>query len=220
MLYHIQLTMLTCNNSNQSFVSLPARMELTETIEYSDQEILTKVIAGDGDAFAILYDRHASAAYRHILFRCSDEELAKDVVSQTFLHIWNHLRAGKPIQSFRAFVFQSARNTFIDLTRKKDFKNLSLETIVEENKEPADKTNLATESIINEEVRELKAALSTLPLIYQEILTLRYLDELDISEIAKVTGKKSSAIYVSLHRGVRLLRKALVEAEKTLHVQS
>ncbi|OGH69105.1 MAG: hypothetical protein A3I29_04580 [Candidatus Magasanikbacteria bacterium RIFCSPLOWO2_02_FULL_44_11] len=179
----------------------------------SDKELLAEIIKGRGDLFALLYDRHAAAVYRHILFRCAEEAIAEDVSSQAFLQIWEHVREGKKIASFRAFLFQTARNIFIDQTRKREFKNLSLEAIVDEkDKEPVGTDNLLEEAAVNDEVRALQSALATIPEDYREIITLRYLNELSITEIAKVTGKNSGAIYVSLHRGIRLLRKALVDA--------
>lgn len=188
-----------------------------ELTQLPDSELLTKIKNGQGDLFVILYDRHAPAAFRHILFRSGNKETAEDVVSQTFLHIWDYLRTGKTIQSFRSFLFQTARNIFIDITRKKESKNLSLEAFLEDDtqqrREPTAPMTPLTDLLVNEEIQALKRALRRLPPHYQEMLTLRYLDELSISEIAQVTGKNSGAIYVSLHRGTRLLRQALVEAQ-------
>ena len=91
---------------------------------------------------------------------------------------------------------------------------MSLEEILEQDgREPVGDSDLHEELMVNEEINILKCALASLPEDYREILTLRYLNELTISEIAKITGKKSATIYVSVHRGLRLLREALVEAE-------
>lgn len=189
-------------------------MVVEQTNTTSDNDLLAQIKAGQSDLFAVLYDRHAPAVYRHILFRCEDTAIAEDVVSQTFLHIWDHIREGKSIQSFRSFLFQSARNIFVDMTRKREFKNVSLEEILEnDDRKPVGKGNLLEDIMIGEEVHTLKQALASLPEHYKEIITLRYLSELSISEIAKVTGKNSGTIYVSLHRGTRLLRQALVDAQ-------
>lgn len=183
--------------------------------QLSESKLLAAARSGNSEAFAVLYDRHAPAAYRHVIFRCANKEIAEDVVSQAFLHIWDYLRSAHTIRSFRAFLFQTVRNIFVDQTRKRDFSNISLEKILEEEgeKEPVAPSDLLADIILSDEVETLKRTLTTLPSDYAEILTLRYLDELSIAEIATVTGKKFGAIYVSLHRGIRLLRQALVEAK-------
>ena len=183
----------------------------------SDKRLLEAAQKGNSLAFGVLYDRHAPACYRHILFRSGSHELSEDVVGQTFLRIWDHLRAGKKIIFFRAFVFQSARNIFIDETRRRSFKNLSLETLLDSQptREPRSDQNIFQEIKNADDAAALQKALASLPVEYNEIITLRFLDEFSIKEIAEATGKKSGAIYVSLHRGIRLLRQALVEAERS-----
>jgi len=122
--------------------------------QLSDRELLAEINSGQEDVFVILYDRHAVAAYRHILFRSGSKEIAEDVVSQTFLRIWDYLRRGGTIESFRAFLFQTARNIFIDTTRKRGFKDLSLEEIIEEKKiEPRDQNNLFENIMIGEKFK-------------------------------------------------------------------
>lgn len=46
---------------------------------------------------------------------------------------------------------------------------------------------------------------------YREVVTLRYVDELEVSEIAEITGKGHVAIRVTLHRGLKKLKELLDE---------
>ncbi|MEK7072930.1 MAG: RNA polymerase sigma factor [Patescibacteria group bacterium] len=180
----------------------------------SDSTLLTRAAAGDAEAFATLYDRHALPVYRHILFRSGNRETAQDVTSQSFLRIWEHLREGKVIRTFRAFLYRTAQNTFVDITRRRASSDLSLEELCEDERwEVASGEDLAAATEVREHASLLRRALSSLPEQHRRMLTLRYLDELSISAISRITGKNPGTIYVSLYRGVRALRQALVEAD-------
>lgn len=176
--------------------------------------LLTRAATGDAEAFAALYDRYAIPVYRHMLFRSGNREMAQDVTSQAFLRTWEHLRKGNNIQSFRAFLYRTAQNAFIDITRRRASSDLSLEELREnEQWEVASGKDLAVATEIRAHISLLHRALSSLPEQHRQILTLRYLDELSIPEISRITGKNPGTIYVSLYRGVRALRQALVEAD-------
>jgi RNA polymerase sigma factor (sigma-70 family) len=59
------------------------------------------------------------------------------------------------------------------------------------------------------EIENIIAALKKLKQEYREVITLRYVDELDISEISEITGKGGVAIRVTLHRGLKKLKNLL-----------
>ncbi|TAN34018.1 RNA polymerase sigma factor [Patescibacteria group bacterium] len=187
----------------------------TEQDKIIDAELAAKAAGGDQNAFVILYDKYAGAIFRHIIFRGGDKAVAEDIASQTFMRFWDWLRENKPVKSCKALLYRIAGNLFIDLTRTKEYKNLSLEDM-SENKgaQPAAKENIAIDLEKKEEITALKNALNKLPELYKQILTMRYLDELSVAEIAKATGKKSGAIYVSIYRGIKALRQAMVEAKR------
>jgi RNA polymerase sigma-70 factor (ECF subfamily) len=62
--------------------------------------------------------------------------------------------------------------------------------------------------------RELIALVDTLPRHYREVVSLHYFEDLSYQEIADIFNQPAGTVRVSVHRGVRLLRKAL-EASKS-----
>jgi RNA polymerase sigma-70 factor (ECF subfamily) len=164
------------------------------------------------EAFIKFYDRYARPLYRHILFYSGNPDTAQDVVSASFLKLWEFIREGKRIRNFRALLYRTAKNTFLDVVRRKEYSVLSLEELLKTGWEPAS-ADPVQKFAAADDVRVLRLALARLPVHYREILTLRYLDELSIAEIAEVTGKNSGTIYVSLYRGKRALEEALQKVE-------
>ena len=59
------------------------------------------------------------------------------------------------------------------------------------------------------EAEKIIQALQKLKQEYREVVTLRYVDEMEIGEIAAVTGKGHIAIRVTLHRGLKKLKELL-----------
>lgn len=54
----------------------------------NDQDLWRKCIAGNADAFGVLFDRHADAVFRYCLSRCGSWHDAEELVSITFLEAW------------------------------------------------------------------------------------------------------------------------------------
>lgn len=185
-----------------------------ESEDKKTKELLEQAREGDQEAFARLYDLHAKAIYRHILFRSRNSQMAEDITSQVFIKIWESLRDGAAIRSFRAFAMKSAQNLFIDQTRKKEYQNVSLEKMTETGFEPQGGVSATREAEASEAAGILQSALEKISAEQRQILTLRYLNELSIPEIAEITGKKPGAIYVLIHRGVRSLKAVLEESSK------
>lgn len=64
----------------------------------TDEDLWRECIAGDADAFGVLFDRHADAVFRYCLSRCGSWHDAEELVSITFLEAWrqrNRLRPEK-----------------------------------------------------------------------------------------------------------------------------
>jgi len=157
------------------------------------------------------YDQYVGKIYRYIYFRVGAAEAAQDLTSEVFLKSWQYLNS-KGVNNPRAFFYQVARNLITDFYRQKDKLPISLEEI-------ADKTfadNFADKkqepghsAAIALEMASIKKALQKLGGDYQEIIIWRYLDELEIKEIAEILGKREGAVRTLLSRALAELRKVL-----------
>jgi RNA polymerase sigma-70 factor, ECF subfamily len=161
----------------------------------------------DPEAFAELYDYYVKRIYRFVFFKVSGHEEAEDITSDVFLRVWNHLSEGKEIKSFSGLLYRTARNCIIDLYRSKSYQaNPLLLSELPEGVEPSDLGVAAEKLTTHTGAEDIIKAIKKLKQEYQEVLTLKYVDELNITEIAEITGKGKIAVRVTLHRAMKRLK--------------
>ncbi len=178
---------------------------------YKEKLLLHKVQEDkDNEAFGELYDLYVERIYRFIFIKVSRREDAEDLTSDVFLKTWNYLAGQqKDIKSFSGLVYKVARNRLVDFYRKKavhkEYTLDIVEHLGEESKE------LARIEIDQEMIRILKV-LKQMKREYQEIILLKYIEELTTSEIAEILEKRKTNVRVTLHRAMNILKKLLDES--------
>src|SRR5262249_18282478 len=91
---------------------------MTDQPGRTDADLVARLVAGDTDALAELYDRHADAIYRAAYHRLGDRQLAEEILQDTFLSLWNRAELFDESQgSLRAWLGTIARNRSIDRLR-------------------------------------------------------------------------------------------------------
>jgi RNA polymerase sigma factor (sigma-70 family) len=140
---------------------------------------------------------------RHANFRVSDSGRCDDLVQDTFLKTWVYLiKAGK-ITSMKPFLYHVLNCLIIDEYRKK--KSVSLDILLEAGFEPgSDDFERIVDTL---DGKAAVALIMTLPVAYQKIMSLRYIDDLSLSEIALETGLTKNLVAVKTHRGMEKLRQ-------------
>lgn len=163
------------------------------------------------NGFLESYDKYSANIFRHIYFRVNNRAVTQDIISETFVKTWEYLKNGNSIKSFKSFLYTTANNLIIDYYRRKSKAPLSLEDTLE----VAELTELsATENIDNTiNIETAKEYLAILPDHYKEIIIYRYIDDLSIVEIKNITGRSFSDIYVTIHRGLKILKSKITKNE-------
>ncbi|MFZ3043808.1 MAG: sigma-70 family RNA polymerase sigma factor [Minisyncoccia bacterium] len=163
--------------------------------------------------FIELYNGESDSIFRFCLLRTSDREVALDLMQDTFISFWEVLSKGRgriqegKIQNERAFLFTIARNRIIDWYRKK--KTLSLDSLAEDTGGDVDVFMEAAPQGDIELAHEAKFLLEKLKELdpqYQQVVYLRFVEELKPKEIADILGESVNAISVRIHRGIAQLR--------------
>lgn len=96
---------------------------MSPAIKYSEEQLIERLTAQDADAFSYLYDNYSGALYGTIIRMVSEEEIAQDLLQETFVKIW------KSFSSYNAqkgrlytWMVNIARNLAIDHKRSRSFK--------------------------------------------------------------------------------------------------
>lgn len=162
----------------------------------------------DQEAFALLYDHYVKQIYRFVFFKVSNHEEAEDITAEVFLKIWHYINGGHKIESFSGLLYKMARNSVIDLYRSKAKQP---ELLLDQNNQMdlSDRGGERQELADRVEVQQIIIFLRRLKQEYQEVLTLRFIDDLPINEIAQVTGKSRVAVRVTLHRALKKLKEIM-----------
>jgi len=178
---------------------------------FKRRDVLAKINQGDENAFLKMYDFYAPKLFRHVYYRTGVKEVAEDIAQQVFYKIWQYLLTSEnKIDNLNAFLYRSANNLIADYYRKAERKNITIDG--ENNSMEVEKKLSAEPSYIKETdqglaIETIKRSLKQLSPEYQQLITWRYLDDLSITEITKISGKSRNAIYVGIHRALKELKK-------------
>lgn len=171
-----------------------------------DDDLVARAIKGDVDAFGDLYERHMMSIYRYVYYRIGEVREAEDLTETIFVKAWRSLRSFKLGKaSFRTWIFRVARNSLID-----HFRTYKEELELPEDAALRSPFPQPEEEIIEmEKSEQIAQAIQRLNPHYQEILTLRFINEMSHEEAAQVMGKSAGAVRVLQYRALKALQQQL-----------
>lgn len=156
--------------------------------------------------FFELFEAYNNTIFRFIYFQLRNREQALDITQEVFVNTWQYLCRGKELENPEAFLYRSARNAVIDFYKKK--KSLSLDSLIEEGFEPQNQRDELEQHLKEGDLALVTELIQALDPKDQQILLLRYTEELPIEEIAEQFGKSTNAMTVQIHRIIQKLKKA------------
>lgn len=161
---------------------------------------------------------HLDRLYHMALRLCGTRPEAEDLVQETYLRAFRHFDQFDPGTNCRAWLFAILRNTFLNRVKRQGREILERdEGELEQGGAGFSETMAALPTPEEEFVKhvvdaDLVRALEQLPLQFREVVLLADLEECSYKEIARICGIPPGTVMSRLHRGRRLLRKAVVAA--------
>ena len=168
----------------------------------------------DEQALAEIYDTLSPAIYAYAMRLLGDTDLAEECIADTFSRFLNALHAGGGPQNYlRAYLYRVAHNWITDR-----FRHARPETSLDQDLElPAGEEHEPHNNVADElERQELRAALTLLTPEQRQVVTLKYLEDLDNTEIAQALQKPVGAVKSLQHRALAALRRILEGNEPPL----
>jgi len=176
----------------------------------TDALLAEKVMKGDAEAFSAVYDRYAPALLRHLSYRTPNKETAEDLLSKTFLKSWEYVRSGKKITYLKQFLYTTAQNALTDHYRRKNNSDILSDDMTDYDRpDEHDRTTVLMDREFDKVA--LAEALGKIKPEFRDVLVMRFLDELEINEVAKVLDASPNAVYVRIHRALKSLKEVLTE---------
>ena len=174
-------------------------MEITDAINRAKQN--------DQIAFNYLLDTFWNDVYSFQLMRTQNENDAEDITIQTFSKAFDKINTYDENYKFKTWLITISKNIHIDLVRKqkKTIQNTSKDNednyleIIDDSPTPEDK--IITEQNLAKLLRDIKK----LKPHYQEVINLRYFQELSYKEISEELNEPINNVKVKLLRAKKLL---------------
>ena len=183
----------------------PTERTIRETSAVSDEELLELSLSGDLCAFEVIVNRYKDRLYSFVLRFICDQEVAQDIVQETFLRAYRKRADFRAIAKFSTWIYTIAGNLAkSELRRRKRWRFLRLDSSDDDETsfELPDNTN-RPDRIVETMLTEprIKAALGKLPDKYREAVLLRDVEGFDYDEIADITGCPLGTVKSRINRG-------------------
>jgi RNA polymerase sigma factor (sigma-70 family) len=166
-----------------------------------DDELLAiRCQMGDPAAFDDLIARWHGPLWTYVRRLVGEDEAAREVVQDAWIRVIRGIARLRDASKLRAWLFGIARRTLMDRLREQYAKPSTPDI---------DVNNIAADSPIDdveEDLQALEDSLARLPIVEREVLTLFYLQELSLNEVAEALAVPVGTIKSRLFRARQMLR--------------
>ncbi len=166
---------------------------------------INKVVAGETRYFKYFVDNYSRQSYTLAFRLVKQRETAEDLVQEAFIKVFKNICYFNYSVKFTTWLYKIVYNTCLDYLRKNN-KNT---TFIEIDTERFDFEDSEIDFDADYKDEVVRKAISQLKGNYSVIMTLYYLDELDMSEISTITGENRNTLKVKLFRGRKMLEEIL-----------
>ena len=182
----------------------------------ADEQLVEMYAKGDNSAFDVLLSRYQQKLYSYILFLVHNEDTANDLFQETFVKAIVTIQQGRYVESgkFSAWLTRIAHNLIID--KYPQDKNANL---ISNDHDECDIFNNAALSDITVEMKIIKEQsladverlVKELPAVQQEVVYMRFYQNLSFKEIAEATGVSINTALGRMRYGLINLRRMVEE---------
>lgn len=173
-------------------------------------DLIRSAQAADQEAFRALVERYRLPVLRTARILLADSAMAEDVAQETWVNAWRALGQFNLERSFRPWILRIVANCCRMELRRSRGADAALDLV-----EPellSDKSDLLADVVRREEYAALDEAITSLPPAQRQIVALRYRADLDLGEIAVVTGLPLGTVKSRLSRALAVIRERVMSA--------
>jgi RNA polymerase sigma-70 factor (family 1) len=173
----------------------------------TESELMGKIAGGDRTAFSVLYGQHLSGLYNYIYLFTKSRAAAEEIVQDVFVKIWEKREGLVHVNSFKPYLYKSAKNLLLDEIRRNAIKTRVINALKPDTEESQGNTD---DGIIYKEYQKIAdMAIGLLPEKRRAIFLMRTREELSLDEIAERLGISKSVVKKQLYAGISFVRQYL-----------
>lgn len=175
----------------------------------SDEALMRDYVGGDSEAFRALFDRFGPQLLRLATRHLGSEELAREVVQQTFFQMHAARLDFRLDRRLRPWLFTIMMNLVRQHYRRAGRRReVGLDETRELGSPPPEHGPVER----RQRAQMLRAALDRLPASQRSVVELHWFEERPYAEVAEIVGSTEGAVRVRAHRAFQRLRELLGEA--------
>jgi RNA polymerase sigma-70 factor (ECF subfamily) len=200
-------------------------LEQSRVEEWTDEDVVTRVLAGEIALFELLMRRHNQRIYRAIRSILRDDSESEDVMQETYVRAYEHLAQFAGRARFSTWLTRIAVNEAIKRSIARG-KLDPLDTEIAEREDqvmPAFQQGSRTpeSNASQSELRSiLEQAVLALPDGYRSVVMLRDVEDMSTAETAEALSLSEANVKVRLHRAHELLRDELLSMTRSASAQA
>ena len=171
----------------------------------SDEQLIEWVAQGDSSCLGTLFERHNRSVYQFCWQLTRSRSQAEDLVQEIFLKILRKAGSYRRQGSFRAWMFNIARNLAFDHLRKAKRRGdlMPVDSSIEAN--PVDHRSAEVAAASAQKMGVVQQALANLPATIQEVIWLGRFEFDNYEELGLALGCKPGTARVRMHRAMQQL---------------
>lgn len=168
--------------------------------------------------FEDAYQKYGSKILRNILKYISDEEVASDLLQETYLSFWEQLCNNKNILSSESWLMVVSRNKTLTYLKSKNAQSYIPidDTLLIERSQKEENQ----ESLYNQKQKLLIEAVNNLPQRKREVFVLNQYEGVAIEDVAHLMNISTNSAHEYLRDAVRQLRKQISPSVDALDMLS
>jgi RNA polymerase sigma-70 factor (ECF subfamily) len=172
-----------------------------------DSGLIAHAASGSRNAYGELYERYLEEIYRYIYYRVPDAVTAEDLTEEVFIRAWQKLPATQKkstMQNFRAWLYRIAHNRVVDYLRSEKKRMF---TALEDSVNLVSNNETPELQLQNQQQSDdLAQAISVLDDTQQQVIILRFINQLSHAETAHILKLQENHVRVLQYRALKKLR--------------
>jgi len=171
---------------------------------HEHSELIQAILAGDKDLFAEIVDQHKNLVYSILLRMTDDHDEANDLAQEVFIKVFRQLKQFKGKSKLSTWIYKIAYFHGLSYLRKRKRWSTDVNSV-----------DIESNDDINEEIAldELKGHVSecirNLKPLERTAITLFYLEEMSVKEVAEIMNITESYVKVTVHRAKKSLKEMI-----------
>jgi len=173
----------------------------------TDIQLIHKTLAGDQSAYSQLVSKYQNYMYTVCLNILKTKPEAQEATQDTFIKAYKKLTSYKDASKFSSWLYKIAYRTCLDMLRKRK-NTIDLDEV---SYGLADNSDISSTMETDEMKDQLKNAINELNPKEAGLITMFYLEEMSVKELAETTGMQLSNVKVILFRARKKLATIITE---------